>query len=325
VAVLGRDADAVQATLSDLAVTVAENPAYSGPTSGSLHRGLSCLPRDVAGAVVILGDMVHVTDRMLAAIAKTATRTGASLVQSRYDDVLAPPLFLRRDLFKAVRAVTGEGVCNALVARYRDRTVFVDWPQSRLGDLDTPEDLGRLSEERVILVDADDREVGTAEKLTAHRQGRLHRAFSVFLDDRGGRTLLQRRAEGKYHSGGLWSNACCGHPRPGESTMAAAQRRLREELGVDAPLRPLGAFTYRAQVADGLVEHEVDHVFSGRLEVEPRPDPQEVAEWRWMPIDSLVADLEARPGQYSAWLKAALETYRQHREPGRETPAQSNP
>ncbi|OGU03022.1 MAG: isopentenyl-diphosphate delta-isomerase [Gemmatimonadetes bacterium RBG_16_66_8] len=163
------------------------------------------------------------------------------------------------------------------------------------------------SDERVILVDPDDREIDTAEKIAAHREGRLHRAFSVFLEDAAGRVLLQRRAEGKYHSGGLWSNTCCGHPRPGEETRDAAQRRLSEEMGVAPALAPVFTFTYRAELASGLTEHEVDHVFLGRLDGEPRPDPQEVAEWRWVGIPELLADLEANPGRYTAWLRPALE------------------
>ncbi|HEX9582373.1 MAG TPA: isopentenyl-diphosphate Delta-isomerase [Gemmatimonadales bacterium] len=163
-----------------------------------------------------------------------------------------------------------------------------------------------MTEERVILVNAADQEIGAAEKVAAHRDGLLHRAFSVFLDDRDGQLLLQRRALHKYHSGGLWSNACCGHPRPGESTADAARRRLREELGVETTLTPAGTFTYRAEFANGLVEHEVDHVFMGRLDGEPRPDSREVAQWQWMAVSALIADLEVHPGRYSAWLKPAL-------------------
>lgn len=160
-------------------------------------------------------------------------------------------------------------------------------------------------QERVILVDQHDVAVGEAEKLDAHRSGALHRAFSVFVIDREGRVLLHRRAESKYHSGGLWSNTCCGHPRPGEDTRAAAARRLEQEMGFRCGLEPAGAFVYRAQVGE-LVEHEYDHVFVGRFDGKPRPDPAEVAEWRWVRPDELAGDLRARPERYTVWLPQAL-------------------
>src|SRR5918997_6672888 len=119
--------------------------------------------------------------------------------------------------------------------------------------------------EQVILVDEADREVGTGSKLEAHREGALHRAFSVFVFDRRGRLLLQKRAAGKYHSGGLWSNTCCGHPRPGEATAEAARRRLREEMNFDCELRAAFEFLYRAQFTNKLIEHEYDHVFVGEF------------------------------------------------------------
>lgn len=160
--------------------------------------------------------------------------------------------------------------------------------------------------ESVILVDERDVVVGEAEKLEAHRRGTLHRAFSVVVLDGTGRVLLQRRAGSKYHSGGLWSNTCCGHPRPGEDTGAAAARRLREEMGFRCPLEPAGTFVYRAQLGE-LVEHEYDHVFAGRFDGSPKPDPVEVAEWRWVGLDELAEDLEAHPERYTVWLGRALE------------------
>jgi isopentenyl-diphosphate delta-isomerase len=160
--------------------------------------------------------------------------------------------------------------------------------------------------EWVILVDRADRERGTMEKLQAHREGKLHRAFSVFVLNRAGAILLQQRAESKYHSGGLWSNTCCGHPRPGEPVAAAAARRLREEMGLDLALQAVGAFRYQARLGD-LIEHEYDHVLVGRSDAAPRPDPLEVAAWRWMPPEELRADLAAHPERYSAWLAQALE------------------
>jgi len=159
----------------------------------------------------------------------------------------------------------------------------------------------------VVLVDADDRAVGTAGKLDAHRTGVLHRAFSVFVFDAQGALLLQQRAHGKYHSGGLWTNTCCGHPRPGEPTAAAAVRRLREEMGIACRLASAGRFLYRADVGPGLVEHELDHVFVGRSDREPRPDPAEVAGWRRVTLTDLRRDLARRPERYTAWFERALD------------------
>jgi isopentenyl-diphosphate delta-isomerase len=162
--------------------------------------------------------------------------------------------------------------------------------------------------EEVILVDAEDREIGRAEKLAAHRDGGvLHRAFSIFLFDRAGRMLLQRRSSRKYHFGGLWTNTCCGHPRPGEDVAAAAHRRLREELGIDAVLREILSFTYTARDADsGLTERELDHVFVGEFEGEARPDPDEVEALRWLEPAAALRDVAARPARYTPWFATAL-------------------
>jgi isopentenyl-diphosphate delta-isomerase len=161
-------------------------------------------------------------------------------------------------------------------------------------------------EEQVILVDADDRPTGTMGKLEAHQRGALHRAFSVFGFDAQGRLLLQRRAEGKYHSGGLWTNTCCSHPRPGEDTTEAAGRRLREEMGLDFPVTPAFTFRYQADFPNGLREHELDHVFFGTCSGEPRPDPAEVAEWRYLGLKELAAEVAAHPERYTAWLAICL-------------------
>lgn len=145
--------------------------------------------------------------------------------------------------------------------------------------------------------------MGRSEKLAAHRDGLLHRAVSVIIWNDRGEMLLQRRARGKYHSAGLWSNACCGHPRPGEDVKRAAERRLHEELCVTAHLRPLFAFTYRAQVGDGLTEHEYDHVFESSFSGTPTPNLAEVDAWRWTPVARLRADLAAQPERYTVWFK----------------------
>ena len=161
-------------------------------------------------------------------------------------------------------------------------------------------------QEQVVLVDEHDVRIGVAPKLTAHVQGRLHRAFSVFVFDPAGRMLLQRRAAGKYHSAGLWSNAACGHPRPGEQTEAAAARRLHEEMGVRCALQHRGTLVYRAEVGSGLVEHEVDHIFVGVYGGEPLPSRDEVAEWRWVDAATLHREAAASPERYTAWFPLAL-------------------
>ena len=164
-----------------------------------------------------------------------------------------------------------------------------------------------MAAEQLILVDADDRELGVGEKMEVHRAGALHRAFSVFVFDGRGRLLMQKRAPAKYHSAGLWSNTACGHPRPGEVTQAAACRRLREEMGFDCELREAFEFLYRAELDGALVEHEYDHVFVGTHEGDPAPDPSEVAEWRWVTMGELLRGLSDEPHLYSRWLKLAVE------------------
>jgi isopentenyl-diphosphate delta-isomerase len=164
------------------------------------------------------------------------------------------------------------------------------------------------SPSRVVLVDEDDRALGTAEKLRAHAEGRLHRALSVFVFDDAGRLLLQRRTPEKYHSGGLWSNTCCSHPHPEEPPLAAAQRRLREEMGFGCALAPLLHFTYQAPVGDGLTEHEYDHVFVGVVDdVTVRPDPAEVADWTWAPVRAIRAAIASDPRRYTVWFRRLLD------------------
>lgn len=170
--------------------------------------------------------------------------------------------------------------------------------------------MGGTDGDLVILVDEDDRATGTLGKLPAHREGLLHRAISVILADGDGRLLLQKRAAAKYHSGGLWTNTCCSHPRPGEAVAVAARRRLAEEMGIDVALRPLFMARYHARVSNGLVENEVVHVFGGRFEGTPLPDPAEVADWRYAALDHVAEDIAAGPERYSVWFRKYLAEFR---------------
>ncbi|MET3984430.1 isopentenyl-diphosphate Delta-isomerase [Streptomyces sp. PvR034] len=161
------------------------------------------------------------------------------------------------------------------------------------------------------LVDESGHTVGTAEKLSAHQApGLLHRAFSVFLFDGQGRLLLQQRALGKYHSPGVWSNTCCGHPYPGESPFAAAARRTYEELGVSPSLlAEAGTVRYNhPDPASGLVEQEYNHLFVGLARTRPRPDPEEVGDTAFVTADELVKRHAEEP--FSAWFMTVLDAAR---------------
>ena len=162
-------------------------------------------------------------------------------------------------------------------------------------------------EDQVILVDLHDNPIGVAGKLAAHQSGMLHRALSVFVFDSAGRLLLQQRAGMKYHSGGLWSNTCCSHSRPGEGTASAARRRLHEEMGIDCALTKMFSFIYRTDFPNGLIEHEYDHVFFGRYDGAPLLNPEEADDARWVEMGELADDIKARPDAYSYWLNACFE------------------
>jgi isopentenyl-diphosphate delta-isomerase len=159
----------------------------------------------------------------------------------------------------------------------------------------------------VIVVNASDEEMGQEEKLRAHRVPVLHRAFSVFVLDERGAMLVQRRADGKYHSAGLWSNACCGHPRPSEPVIAAAGRRLREEMGIACPLVAAGTVAYSIDVGGGLREDEFNHVLFGCFGGEPRPDPSEVSGWQWMTPAAVDAALRDTPCPFTPWFPVVLD------------------
>jgi isopentenyl-diphosphate delta-isomerase len=157
--------------------------------------------------------------------------------------------------------------------------------------------------EYVILVDEHDKELGLMEKIEAHEKGILHRAFSVFILNSKQQLLLQQRALHKYHSGGLWTNTCCSHPRQGESNLDAAYRRLEEEMGMKAPLKKLLDFVYKAEFDNNMIEHELDHVFVGYSDFNPVINPEEVASYKWMNLGDLKKDMSDHPELYTAWFK----------------------
>lgn len=159
----------------------------------------------------------------------------------------------------------------------------------------------------VVLVDEFDREVGAAEKLRAHREGLLHRAFSLFVVNGDGELLLQRRAFSKYHSPGLWSNTCCSHPRPDESIKSAARRRLPEEMGISVEPESAFSFVYHATFDNGLIEHELDHVLIGQSNEDPSPHVEEVAEWRWASAAQIRSELVANPEHFTVWFRLCFE------------------
>ncbi len=167
--------------------------------------------------------------------------------------------------------------------------------------------------DQVILVDRDDNPIGVGEKTATHQRGTLHRAFSIFIFNPAGHMLLQQRAHHKYHSGGLWSNACCSHPRPGEETQKAAHRRLQEEMGFDCPLEEVFQFIYRAELDNDLIEHEYDHVLVGVYDGQVTPNPNEVAAYQWVEVEALQRDVQTHPDRYTVWFKQVLDRVVAHR------------
>lgn len=161
--------------------------------------------------------------------------------------------------------------------------------------------------EQVILVNEKDMEIGTMEKMEAHRLGVLHRAFSVFIFNKQGEMLLQQRALEKYHSGGLWTNACCSHPRPGEEVLTAASRRLHEELGFKTSLDPIFSFVYEANFENGLTEHEFDHVFFGTYNGEIDPNKKEVMNVKFENMQIINMELKQDPSKFTAWFQLAFD------------------
>jgi isopentenyl-diphosphate delta-isomerase len=188
-------------------------------------------------------------------------------------------------------------------------------PSRNFTEIDRLQDQGCNAEDEMILVDRQDRAVGLGKKLDVHLIGTLHRGFSVLLYDASARLLLQQRAAGKYHFAGRWSNACCSHPRPGESTMEAATRRLQEELGVTASLTKAAELRYRAEDPEsGLIEHEYLHIFIGRLAETPRPNPDEVGDWRWISDCALRRALRRMPHVFTPWFQLIMESLEQRKD-----------
>lgn len=161
--------------------------------------------------------------------------------------------------------------------------------------------------ENVILVDEHDNQIGVEEKHSAHKVGKLHRAFSVFVFNSQGEVMLQKRAKGKYHSGGLWTNACCSHPRVDEEIVDAAHRKLQEEMGFDTELKEIFSFIYFVKFDNGMHEHEFDHVLFGKFDGEPHPNLAEAEGWRWVGFDALEKEIKARPERFTYWLKECFE------------------
>lgn len=164
--------------------------------------------------------------------------------------------------------------------------------------------------EKVILVDKNNKEIGIEEKIRAHVKGKLHRAFSIFLFNSKNELLLQRRAKTKYHCGGLWTNTCCSHPRPGEKIIDAAKRRLKEEMGIiTEDIWNVSSFIYKAILGNGLTEHEYDYVLVGNCDESPKINLKEVDNWKWVTLEELKKDIKKNADKYTPWFRIILEKY----------------
>jgi isopentenyl-diphosphate Delta-isomerase len=166
--------------------------------------------------------------------------------------------------------------------------------------------------EQLILVDEQDNETGTMDKLSVHEKGLLHRAFSVFVFNSKSELLLQQRADGKYHSGGLWSNTCCSHPIKGEEVLKTIQRRIKDEMGIQCEAAFKFKFIYKMPFENGLTEYELDYVYFGRSDEIPRPNPEEVKGWKYLNLQQLINNISSEPQNYSVWLKVCLPEVMDH-------------
>ncbi len=171
-----------------------------------------------------------------------------------------------------------------------------------------------MEQQQILVQLVNEHNIGTGvmEKMTAHAEGRLHRAVSVFIFNSSGRLLLQKRAAQKYHSAGLWSNSCCTHPLPGESSAVAATRRLQEEMGFTCRLHHQFDLIYKADVGNGLTEYEFDEIFCGCTDDMPRANPHEVAEWYYASPDDINNELKANPGNFTAWFPILFNELKKH-------------
>ncbi len=169
-----------------------------------------------------------------------------------------------------------------------------------------------MKEEKVILVNEQDEQIGLMPKMEAHEKALLHRAFSVFVFNHNNELMLQQRAFEKYHSPGLWTNTCCSHQRDGEGNIEAGKRRLREEMGFVVDLKEAISFIYKAPFDNGLTEHEYDHVLLGRYNGKPSINKEEVADWKWMALEDVKADISSNPDNYTAWFKVIFEKFYEH-------------
>lgn len=169
-----------------------------------------------------------------------------------------------------------------------------------------------MNEEKVILVNEKDEQIGLMPKLEAHKKAVLHRAFSVFIFNDRNELMLQQRALNKYHSPGLWTNTCCSHQRDGETNLQAGKRRLQEEMGFVTELNETTSFIYKAPFDNGLTEHEFDHVMVGYYNNNPIINTTEVASWKWMPVETVKEDIKTQPELYTEWFKIIFDKFYDH-------------
>lgn len=162
---------------------------------------------------------------------------------------------------------------------------------------------------KILLVNNKDEELGFEEKIKVHKLGLLHRSFSIFIFNSRGELLLQKRAAGKYHSGGLWSNTCCSHQKTLGSLIRMVRRRLKEEMGLDCKIKEIFSFSYKVEVGSALIENEFDHVFVGISDKMPKPNKREVSKYKYLSLQEIKKDIIMRPEKYTEWFKIIIKKY----------------